>query len=152
MLFLMYLRKILSKDVITDNLVGETKGEIIDSLIGLLAGTGKISDPAEVKSCIMERESKMSTGMEAGIAIPHGKCEAVDELVGCLGISKNGVDFGAFDNQPSRIFIMTVSPVHHTGPHVQFLAEISRLLHSEADRNRLIEAASVNEIFSIICG
>ena len=148
----MNLRKILTKDVITDNLKGNTKEEIIDSLIDLLDSAGKINDREKVKACIMEREAKMSTGMEAGIAIPHGKCDAVDELVGCVGIVKGGVDFSAFDKQPSRIFIMTVSPLHRTGPHVQFLAEISRLLREPAERQRLLDAKSTDEVHEIICG
>ena len=148
----MNLRKILTKDVITDKLKGDTKEDIIDSLIDLLDSAGKINDREKVKTCIMDRESKMSTGMEAGIAIPHGKCDAVDELVGCVGIVKEGVDFAAFDKQPSRIFVMTVSPLHRTGPHVQFLAEISRLLREPEERQRLLDAASVDEIYDIICG
>lgn len=148
----MDLRKILTKEVITDDLKGETKEEVIDSLLDLLSSAGKIKDRQKVKACIMDREAKMSTGMEAGIAIPHGKCDAVEELVGCVGIKKGGVDFDAFDKNPSTIFIMTVSPVHRTGPHVQFLAEISRLLRDGIERKRLIEAKSVDEIHTIICG
>ena len=148
----MDLRKILTKDVITNDLKGETKEEVIDSLIELLVSAGKITDRRKVKACILDREAKMSTGMESGIAIPHGKSDAVEELVGCLGISKEGVDFDAFDKKPSRIFIMTVSPLQRTGPHVQFLAEISRLLRDETERKNLLEAKSVDEIYSIICG
>ncbi len=148
----MNLRKILTKDVITDDLKGETKEEIIDSLIDLLVSAGKISNREKVKTCIMERESKMSTGMEAGVAIPHGKSDAVDELVGCVGIKKGGVDFDAFDKQPSQIFVMTISPLNRTGPHVQFLAEISRLLRDPKERKMLVEAESVDKIYKIICG
>jgi PTS system nitrogen regulatory IIA component len=148
----MDLRKILTKSVITDDLKGETKEEVIDSLLDLLFKAGKITDIQQVRACIMEREDRMSTGMESGVAIPHGKSSAVEELVGCVGIKKGGVDFDAFDKQPSRIFIMTISPVHRTGPHVQFLSEISRLLRDEDVRESLIEATSVDEIYKIICG
>ena len=148
----MELRKILTLDVITDDLKGDTKEEIIDSLIELLAAPGKISDRAAVKECIMDREARMSTGMENGVAIPHGKSESVGQLVGCIGIKKRGVDFDALDGKPSRIFIMTVSPPVGTGPHVQFLTEISRILHDSEQRRRLVEAGSVEEIHSIMCG
>ena len=148
----MNLKRVLTKEVITDDLEGETKEEIIDSLIALLTNAGKIKDPAKVRACILDREGKMTTGMEAGIAIPHGKTDAVDELVGCVGIKKGGVDFKALDGKPSNIFIMTVSPLHKTGPHVQFLAEISRILREESQRTRLLDAGSKEEIYSIICG
>ncbi|MBI9107708.1 MAG: PTS sugar transporter subunit IIA [Spirochaetales bacterium] len=148
----MNLKRVLNKEVISADLKGETKEEIIDSLVALLFNAGKVKDAAKVKQCILERESKMTTGMEAGIAIPHGKTDAVDELVGCIGIKKGGVDFKALDGKPSNIFVMTVSPLNKTGPHVQFLAEISRLLREESQRARLLEAESSEEIFSIFCG
>ncbi len=147
----MNLKRVLTKEVMTADLQGETKEEIIDSLIALLANAGKIKDAGKVRTCILEREEKMTTGMEAGIAIPHGKTDAVDELVGCIGIKKGGVDFKALDGQPSSIFIMTVSPVNKTGPHVQFLAEISRLLRDSSQRETLLKAESADEIYSIFC-
>ena len=90
----------------------------------------------------LERESKMSTGIQQGIAIPHGKTDAVDELLACVGIVKDGVDFEALDGISSKIFIMTLSPLTRTGPHVQFLAEISRVLTNEEMRIKLINAGS----------
>ena len=142
----MNLKRVLTKEVITVGLEGNTKEEIIDSLVSLLEKGGKISDVDKVRNCILERESKMSTGMEAGIAIPHGKTDAVKELVACIGIKKEGVDFKALDGQPSSIFIMTVSPLNKTGPHVQFLAEISRVLREAPLRTKLLEAGSAEEI------
>ena len=148
----MELYKILTEDVITDDLKGDSKAEIIDSLIELLASAGRISDRNRIRECILAREAQMSTGMENGVAIPHGKSDAVDELVACVGIKKGGVDFKSLDGKPSRIFIMTISPPDRLGQHVQFLAEISRLLRDSGDRQRLVDAESVNSIQSIICG
>ena len=92
----------------------------------------------------------MSTGMENGIAIPHGKTDAVEELVACVGISKKPVDFNSLDGKPCRIFIMTISPSHRTGPHIQFLSEISQLLRSEAKRKKLLEANDARTILQIL--
>jgi PTS system nitrogen regulatory IIA component len=85
--------------------------------------------------------------MEHGIAIPHGKTDAVDELIACIGVSKHGVDFRALDNEPSRIFIMTLSPVNRTGPHIQFLAEVSQLLRSPERRDVILSATSDDELY-----
>lgn len=147
----MNLKRVLTKEVMTSDLKGETKEEIINSLVALLSNAGKIKDADQVRACILEREAKMTTGMEAGIAIPHGKTDAVEELVGCIGIRKEGVDFKALDGKPSNIFIMTVSPANKTGPHVQFLAEISRLLRDNSQRERLLNAESADEIYSVFC-
>jgi PTS system nitrogen regulatory IIA component len=84
------------------------------------------------------------------VAIPHGKTPVVDELVACVGLKKSGVDFDALDNQPSKIFIMTLSPVNRTGPHIQFLAEVGQLLKQKDRREALLSAATKEEVLSII--
>ncbi len=147
----MDLKRVLTEELITTDLKGNTKTEIIDSLIELLSVSGKISDKAKVRECIFDREAKMSTGMETGIAIPHGKTDAVDELVACVGITREGIDFKSLDGLPSRIFIMTVSPAHRTGPHVQFLAEISRVLRDDEHRQKLMAAETPADVYRIIC-
>ena len=138
----MDLEKILSKDLVTVTLKGETKNEIIGNLLDILMKSGKISDREAALKCIMDREAKMSTGIQDGIAIPHGKTSAVSEMVACVGINKKGVDFESLDGEPSRLFIMTLSPVDHTGPHVQFLAQISQILKEADTRELLINSDS----------
>lgn len=148
----MNLRKALTKETILTDLKGKTKEEIIDEMIGLLAATGKVRDRREALRVVLEREKKMSTGMQNGIAIPHGKTDKVDNLVAALGVKKEGIDFGALDNQPSRIFVMTLSPDSRAGPHIQFLAEISRQLSDAGVRERLLRAGSSDEILDILAG
>jgi PTS system nitrogen regulatory IIA component len=70
--------------------------------------------------------------------------------VAAVGIKKGGLDFDSMDGQPSNIFILTVTPANRTGPHIQFLAEISRLLNDEAVRSRLLLAASDMELLDIL--
>jgi PTS system nitrogen regulatory IIA component len=92
----------------------------------------------------------MSTGMKHGIAIPHGKCSATDNLVACIGISDTPVDFDSLDKLPCRIFIMTLSPVEKTGPHLQFLAEISLLFKSSEKRDEILKAKTPEEILEVL--
>lgn len=146
----MNLKKILHKDVAELELQGSNKQEIIENLLDILVKSGKVKERVVALEALMERESKMSTGIQQGIAIPHCKTDAVDELLACVGIVKNGVDFEALDGIPSKIFIMTLSPLTRTGPHVQFLAEISRVLTNESMRDKLINAGSKEELISLI--
>lgn len=146
----MNLKKVLYPEVISLDLPGNNKNEIIESLLDLLMGTGKVKDREAALSCILEREKKMSTGIQNGVAIPHGKTPVVDELVACVGLKKSGVDFEALDHQLSRIFIMTLSPVNRTGPHLQFLAEVGQLLKHKDQREALLSAATQEEVLSII--
>jgi PTS system nitrogen regulatory IIA component len=146
----MSLLKYLTLDTVTADLQGTTKQEIIESLLDILMRTGKVKDRKAALDAVLEREKKMSTGMETGIAIPHGKTDAVDELVAAVGITRNPVDFEALDKQPSRIFIMTLSSSQRTGPHIQFLKEISELLRSADMRRKLIAAKEPREILQIL--
>ena len=146
----MNLRKVLSKSDITVNLPGQTKAEVIEALMDILMASGKVRDRDLAMAAILEREKKMSTGIQNGVAIPHGKTDAVDELVACLGIKREGIDFDALDGERSRIFIMTLSPVNRSGPHVQFLAEISQLLTDSAKRDRLLTARTQDDVLDIL--
>jgi len=146
----MNLKKLLSEDTIILDLKGETKEEIIQEMIDLLVLRGRIKDRESALKAVMEREQKMSTGMQHGIAIPHGKTDSVDKLVTAMALKRSGVDFGSMDGKPSTIFIMTISSVSRTGPHIQFLSEISQVLNDPEKRDRILLAQSTAEVLDIL--
>ncbi|MDR3139327.1 MAG: PTS sugar transporter subunit IIA [Treponema sp.] len=146
----MNLKTVLTKETISMHLRGTTKQEIINELLDILVRANKIQDREAALSAVMEREEKMSTGMKHGIAIPHGKSATIRDLVACIGISDLPVEFDALDHEPCRIFIMTLSPIEKTGPHLQFLAEISLLFKSSEKRQEILQAASAEEILRIL--
>ena len=146
----MNLKTVISTDTIILNLKGITKKEIINELLDILHKAGKIQDREAALSAVMDREEKMSTGMKHGIAIPHGKTSTTKDLVACIGISENPVDFDSLDKQPCRIFIMTLSPIEKTGPHLQFLAEISLLFKSAAKRDDILKAKTPEEVLEVL--
>ncbi len=144
------MKTILTKETVKLHLQGKTKEEIIDELLDILVAAGKVDDRELARACVLEREAKMSTGMKHGIAIPHGKTNAVKELVACIGISDHPVDFDSLDKEPCRIFIMTISPVDKTGPHLQFLAEISLLFKSPEKRQDILNAENEQQVLDIL--
>lgn len=144
------LKETLTLDLVTTDLPGKDKNEIIRSLMDLICKSGKIKDPAMALDDVLAHETGMSTGMEQGIAIPHAKSDSVDELVACVGISKRKIDFESLDRKPAQIFVMTLSPRDGTGPHVQFLAEISRLLKDARLRKQLLKAQDNAELLKIL--
>jgi len=146
----MNLKTVLTKDTICLNLKGTTKEEIVGELLDMLVAAKKIGDREAAYAAIMDRERKMSTGMKHGIAIPHGKSTTVNDLVACIGISNTAVDFDSLDHEPCRIFIMTLSPLEKTGPHLQFLAEISLLFKSSEKRKELLNATSAEAVLKIL--
>ncbi|MCL1932090.1 MAG: PTS sugar transporter subunit IIA [Treponema sp.] len=142
----MNLKTVLTAETINLHLKGSTKDEIINELLDILAAAGKITDRKSALSAVMDREQKMSTGMKHGIAIPHGKSNTIQDLVACVGISDKAVDFDSLDHEPCRIFIMTLSPVEKTGPHLQFLAEISLLFKNAEKRQEILSAKTPEEL------
>ena len=146
----MNLKTVLCKETISLHLTGRTKKDIINELLDILVSAGKIQDKAPAYAAVMDREHKMSTGMKHGIAIPHGKSASIKDLVACIGISDTAVDFDSLDGEPCRIFIMTLSPLEKTGPHLQFLAEISLLFKSSEKRGEILKAATPEEILKIL--
>lgn len=136
----MNLKKTLFSDSILFRIKAETKNEVIEEMVQTLADQGKVKDYDAVLSAVLDRESKMSTGMQHGIAIPHGKSDSVDELVALVGFKPEGIEFDALDEKPCTIFILTLSPLQRAGPHIQFLAEVSKLLSQPDFRKQLIES------------
>ena len=94
------------------DLAGNTKQAVIEEMIDLLVGAGQVRDREKVLGAILEREQKMSTGMSNGVAIPHGKTDAVDEMVTAFALKRSGIEFEAFDGKPCRIFVMTRGSNH----------------------------------------
>ena len=99
---------------------------------------------------MLEAAAQTSTGIGDGIAIPHGKSDAVVKLVAALGTQRRGVDFEALDGEPAYVFFLLVSPANVSGPHIKALARISRLLKNDDFKKKLIAAGSSAEIIEII--
>jgi Kef-type K+ transport system membrane component KefB/mannitol/fructose-specific phosphotransferase system IIA component (Ntr-type) len=144
------LLSLIEPGCVTLALKGETKEEIITVLVDLLACQGRLLDRDLALADVLEREKVMSTGMEHGIALPHAKTEGIADIAVAVGIKKEGVDFDSMDGQPSRLFILVVSPRKTSGPHVQFLAAIGAVLKDEAMREAVIKAATVEEAVGLL--
>lgn len=146
----MNIRKAITKDALSLSLTARDKNGIIEELVDLLDKAGRIPDKKAVMKCVLEREKKMSTGMHNGLAIPHGKTDTVEGLVASVGLIPEGVDFECMDQKPAKIFILTVSPANRAGPHIQFLAEISRLLNRADMRKKILAADSVDALYTMM--
>lgn len=131
---------------------GQNKKAIVSEMIDALVTAGKLSaEKRDVAiNAVMEREKRMSTGMQSGVAIPHGKSPQLTEFISAFGIKKDGADFGSQDGQLCRIFVMTLSSPTQVAPHMQYLAEISKRLSQPAVRQRLLESTTEQEVIDIV--
>lgn len=145
----MNLKKVLTRDSVRIGLSGNTKNEIIEELVGIIVENDSKLDRDILLQAVQDRESQMSTGMKNGIAIPHGKTDAVSDLHAVIGVSSKPVEFECLDKKPAQIFVMTISPASHTGPHLQFLAEVSGLLTRDDLRKKILESKNSDELLKI---
>lgn len=143
------LKKLLSAGNIFLDLQAEDKTSVIEEMIDRLIRGGFIKDREGALKAVLGREEKMSTGMNNGVAIPHGKTDSVDQLVVAVGLKSSGIDFDSVDRKPSDIFIMTISPASRSGPHIQFLAEVSKVLRDQDSRQRLRAARSAGDVIRV---
>jgi len=146
------LKDVLNLDLVTTDLHGRDKREIICSLLELLSRSGKVKDYDLALKDLLDHEAGMSTGMENGIAIPHAKTDAVDELIAAVGITRRKINFECLDRRPAQIFVMTLSPRDTVGPHVQFLADIGALLRDKKKRKAMLKAKHDEELLQVLTG
>ncbi len=146
----MALIDLIIQEVVRVPLASTSKPEIIRELLGVLTEAGEISEIEPVYTAIMEREAKGSTGLEDGIAVPHAKTDVVKKLTIAVGISKKGADFDALDGKLSHLFFLLLAPPGQSGPHIEALAEIARLMRSKSLYESLVHASSPQEVVGII--
>jgi len=143
------LQAYISPDLMSPSLKGTTKEEIIDELLDLLNRHGRLYEMDDPKRAVLAREESMSTGMQFGIAIPHGRTDAVNGLVCAIGIKPRGVDFDSLDGKPSRIIVLTLSPKTRAAPHMQFMSMMSQIL-GERGRTELLSCDTAEEMYAVL--
>ena len=148
----MKISDFLSPKAVSADLKGNTKEEIISELVDLLIKAGLMEKKykSKVMEVLMAREALGSTAIGQGIAIPHGKCDCFKKLIGCLGISKKGINFDSLDGEPAYIFFLLVAPVDSAGPHLKALARISRLLKDKFIRESFKAVKDEKALLQII--
>jgi len=146
------ISEFLNDTAIKIGLLARSKTAAIEELVDLLVEEHEISlsDRASVIERVLDREKLVSTGMEHGVALPHGAVESVDEIVAAMGISHDGVDFQSIDGKPAHIMILLILPANKYSSSVQTMAGIARVLTHKPLRDGLLTATSPEEIMDII--
>jgi len=146
----MRLTQILQRSCVKVPLESKDKQSAIVELINLLDSNGLLLDRKAALDAVVVREQTRSTGIGSGIAIPHGKCKAVKELVMAIGVAREAIEFASIDGKPVTIVLLLVSPADQTGPHIQALARISRLMLDEVFKKSLEKAASTDVAYELL--
>jgi len=142
----------LRERAVSIDLTAADKEGVIRELVHFLVKASEIkpADEEKLVPILLAREALGSTGIGQGVGIPHGKSNAVRELVGAFGLSRRGVNFDSLDGEPVHIFFLLVAPEDSAGPHLKALAKISRLLKDRFFRESLKEAKDEKQVLRIL--
>ena len=143
----MELASLTSPDLIFPRLDGADRTTVLRLLAQNIAGRGYVRDAQELFDRLVEREEVASTGVGGGVAIPHCKMSGLDRVVLAVGLQEKGIDFGAVDGQPVRLFFLVVSPNQTPAAHLQCLAAISKWVRSEGHVPSLLELVDPQAIY-----
>ncbi|SVC51158.1 uncharacterized protein METZ01_LOCUS304012 [marine metagenome] len=148
----MTLNEIVHAEHIVPELKAANRWEAIDELVDTLVSNGAIakSDRDAVIDVVRTRENSMSTGIGYGIGIPHASTDLIENVVGALGRSKNGINFEALDNQPVTLVVLFLVPQGQFQKHLHTLANIARQLHNSEFRTALENAEDASSICQIL--
>lgn len=146
----MQLKDIMRPECVIVPLRAEEKYQAITELIDRVNDAGLLEDYDKTLKAIMQREAIRSTGVGQGFAIPHGKTDGVDQLIMAVGKTARPIDFESIDKQPVDLIYLLVSPQEMTGPHIQALAKISRLMTDQTSRPIINKCQTPEELYRYI--
>jgi mannitol/fructose-specific phosphotransferase system IIA component (Ntr-type) len=145
----MKLINYLKPEYIAVGIIADSKEELLTKMVDLAAKNPNVLDKGKVKAAIIERERIMSTGVGKGFAIPHGKTDAVSDIVLAFATTAEPIDYAAMDNEPVRLVLLLVSRDSDVGSRLKLLSRASKVMNSDSARKSLINAKTADEIFSI---
>ena len=146
----MRITDLLDKRSISLTGTPKTKSEALDQIIDLMVKSGKINDREAYRAQVYEREEESTTGIGEGIAIPHGKCDAVTKPGLAAMVIKDGVEFDSLDGQPVSLMFLIAAPNTKDNVHLDVLSKLSVLLMDEGFADDLRNARSVEDFLSIV--
>lgn len=141
---------LINKNSVKLDLNTKSKLDVVDELVDLVNDSGNLNDKNEYKKAILAREKLGTTAIGEGVAIPHAKSKSVNKACLAAGVSKEGIDYEAFDDSLSHLFFMIAAPDGANDTHLEVLSRLSTILMDESFRNDLMNSPSVEEFLDLI--
>lgn len=146
----MKLSKFCEEELMTFDLQGQSKEEVITELVEMAAQSNLVRDRDDLLAAVLEREKLVTTGVGYGVAFPHAKTRALKGIVIVFGRSEVGIDFEAMDKKPVHLFFLIAAPEDAIGAHLNVMARLSYVMKSEKNRERLMRAKTAGEVMLIL--
>ncbi|MDR0408976.1 MAG: PTS sugar transporter subunit IIA [Spirochaetaceae bacterium] len=146
----MLLSEVFLPEFVMCGLKGKTKYEVFEEMVDQFCLVSNKHVKKELVDALQEREARMSTGVYHGIAIPHGKTAAVDGVFGILGVSEEGVDYGALDGKPVHLILMILAPPVEAGTHLGILKCMANFLRKPSFYTDVVNAKDSESVYAVI--
>jgi mannitol/fructose-specific phosphotransferase system IIA component (Ntr-type) len=143
------LSDIFNEDAIKLNLESDTKTAVFTELIDSMTVAHPELNKTEMLSVILDRENKMNTAVASGVAVPHGYYPGTSEIIGAIGISRHGIDYGTHDNEPVHFIFLLLMGESVREEHLRILNRVLSLINSGA-LTSLRKAKDVREVREIL--
>ncbi len=146
----MNLARLLNPNVVKVPVESFTRDEVIAELVELLVRDGQIDDRSGVLDALYEREQKGSTGIGGGVAIPHARHPEIDGAVLAVGISPDGIEFEAVDDEPVYIVFLLMGSPDQPSTTIEALADIGSIVQIPTVYDQLLAADDPEDVITII--
>ncbi|MDR2485203.1 MAG: PTS sugar transporter subunit IIA [Treponema sp.] len=146
----MFLYELFPPELIKVGLEAEDKDEVFEEMVDQFCQIERSDTREEILEALRAREAKLSTGIRKGIAVPHGKTNALQKVHGILGISKRGIDYDALDGQPVYLLFMVLSPWKESESHLRILKRLAQLLDNAQFFTDLIAQRDAQGVSGVI--
>jgi PTS system nitrogen regulatory IIA component len=130
----------------------DTKQQCLSALVQAAATSDAVTDEQALLDAVIERESKLSTGIGLGIAVPHARIDAVSSFVVVVGRHRRGMEFGSIDGRPVHIVVLIAGPREAKTPYLELLAQLSKRLKLEDVRAQICDGASSQDVVDLLIG
>jgi mannitol/fructose-specific phosphotransferase system IIA component (Ntr-type) len=144
------LAKFFDREHVFLDTPGETKTEVIDTMVQLMAQRGLISEVEHIRDSILERENALSTSIGEGVALPHARIKNQSDPMLCFFRLRKPIDFGSPDNKPVNLLFLELTDRDDEGMQLNLIAQIARFVAVEENRRRLLQCDKDEDIHHIL--
>jgi len=146
----MKISELVPPSLIKIGLESHEKEDLFEEMLQLFIDDGLIQDRESALLALFEREAKMSTGIAKWLALPHGKLAEAKSLMMAIGVARHGIEYDSLDGEPVHVVLMVFAEIGNPTPHIEALAEVSRLFSISGFIDKIRAAESPEDLLARI--
>jgi len=143
----MYIQSLLSQERVSLRMSAASKERLFEQIGELIGRDTETLDARRAAEALLARERLGSTGIGAGVALPHGRVKGLGRAIGAFCTLARALDFDAIDQKPVTMVFALLVPEQASDEHLRILAELAGLFSNKAWRERLLEARTAEELY-----